>query len=266
MIKRGIILAGGSGTRLYPVTLGTSKQLVPIYNKPMIYYPLSVLMLAGIKDILVINTPHEQAAFSRLLGDGSQWGINIEYAVQPSPDGLAQAFIIGSEFIGNDPCALILGDNIFYGHGFQKMLASASATATGATIFAYQVVDPERYGIVEFDKEGKAIMVDVGDKKSTLRIAVARGAVKLQPATLSRILDNRVEKGDVFGVARLAGIMAAKKKPVDILSVTDLGLENAVVGAGAAWSVVADFADRPPKAAVWLLPTMAQAEPLSPTT
>ena len=160
MIERGIILAGGSGTRLYPVTLGTSKQLVPIYNKPMIYYPLSVLMLAGIKDILVINTPHEQAAFRRLLGDGSQWGIHIEYAIQPSPDGLAQAFIIGSEFIGSDPCALILGDNIYYGQGLSMILKKAVENERGAMVFAYPVKTPEIYGVVEFDDHRNVISLE----------------------------------------------------------------------------------------------------------
>lgn len=160
MTRKGIILAGGSGTRLYPVTMGTSKQLVPIYNKPMIYYPLSVLMLAGIKDILVINTPHEQDAFKRLLGDGSQWGIHIEYAVQEKPEGLAQAFLIGEDFIGDNPSALVLGDNIFYGHGFSQILHAASGNDTGATVFAYPVNTPEDYGVVEFDKTGRAISLE----------------------------------------------------------------------------------------------------------
>jgi len=156
---KGIILAGGSGTRLYPITKGISKQLMPIYDKPMIYYPLSTLMMAGIKDILIITTPHDQESFERLLGDGSDWGIDLQYAVQPSPDGLAQAFIIGEEFIGNDKVALVLGDNIFHGHGFGDSLKECTK-ASGGTVFAYQVSDPERYGVVEFDKDFNAVSIE----------------------------------------------------------------------------------------------------------
>ncbi|MEO8670005.1 MAG: glucose-1-phosphate thymidylyltransferase RfbA [Tahibacter sp.] len=155
--KKGIILAGGSGTRLYPLTQVISKQLLPVYDKPMIYYPLSTLMLAGIRDVLVINTPHEQALFKQLLGDGSQWGIRISYAAQPSPDGLAQAFLIGRDFVANDPSCLILGDNIFYGHGLTDVLKSAAGRPSGATVFGYWVSDPERYGVAQFDPSGKVI-------------------------------------------------------------------------------------------------------------
>jgi len=157
---KGIVLAGGSGTRLYPVTQPVSKQLLPVYDKPMVYYPLSALMLAGIRDVLIISTPQDTPRFAQLLGDGVQWGMNFSYAEQPSPDGLAQAFIIGSDFIGNDGCALVLGDNIFYGNDFEQLLKSADEKESGGTVFAYHVQDPERYGVVEFDAQGRAISLE----------------------------------------------------------------------------------------------------------